>query len=87
MPVGVACRHDPGENADFVKPQVRLAWARNDHGVDWRFKIAGQSTATDLMRRAYETQGFHLVARDTFRTGSTGQEWLCEVWHKEPDED
>ena len=86
MPTGVECRHDPAEDEAFVKPQVRLAWAPNPRDVDWRFKIAGQSTATDLMRRAYETQGFRLVARSTFRTGATEKEWLCEVWHKEPDD-
>lgn len=87
MPTGVECRHDPAEDAAFVKPQVRLAWAPNRDDVNWRFKIAGQSTATDLMRRAYETQGFRLVSRSTFRTGATEQEWLCEVWHKGPDGD
>lgn len=85
MPTGVECRHDPAEDEAYVKPQVRLAWAPNPRDLDWRFKIAGQSTATDLMRRAYRTQGFTLVARSTFRTGATDQEWLCEVWHKRDD--
>ena len=87
MPTDVECRHDPAESEAFVKPQVRLAWIPNPLDLDWRFKIAGQSTATDLMRRAYETQGFRLVSRSTFRTGATEQEWLCEVWHKAPDGD
>lgn len=86
MPTAVECRHDPAEDEAFVKPQVRLAWTPNPDRLDWRFKVAGQSTATDLMRRAYRTQGFRLVSRSTFRTGATEQEWLCEVWHKRRDD-
>lgn len=82
MPVDVACRHDPQANPALVKPQLRVAWAPNTAGTDWRLRIQGQSRTDDLMNRAYETQGFRLVKRETFRTGATEQEWACEVWHK-----
>ena len=82
LPVAIECRHDPTEDPDLVKPQVRMRWAPNPERVRWRFKVAGRSRANDLLRAAYRQQGFDLVSRDTFQTGATDQMWMCEIWHK-----
>ena len=86
MPVDVACRHDPAEDEALVKPQIRVAWVPNRRDMDWRLRIHGTSRAAELIRRAYETQGYRLVSENRFRTGATDQEWICEVWHKAPDD-
>ena len=82
IPVAIECRHDPDESGELVKPQVRVRWQPNPMRTVWRFKVTGRSRANDLLRAAYRQQGFRLVARDTFETGSTDQEWMCELWHK-----
>lgn len=82
IPVAIECRHDPEESGALVKPQVRVRWEPNPERLIWRFKVTGRSRANDLLRAAYRQQGFALVARDTFSTGATDQEWMCELWHK-----
>ena len=82
IPVAIECRHDPDESGALVKPQVRVRWEANPERTRWRFKVTGRSRANDLLRAAYRQQGFALVARDTFSTGATDQEWMCELWHK-----
>ena len=83
IPMAIECRHDPAEDAALVKPQVRVRWAANPERTLWRFKITARSVANDLLRAASRQQGYQLVSRDTFSTGATGQDWMCEIWHKE----
>lgn len=82
IPLAIECRHDPDEDPALVKPQVRVRWAANPDRKLWRFKVTGRSRANEILRAAYRQQGFALVSRDTFSTGMTDQEWMCELWHK-----
>ena len=82
IPTAIECRHDPAEEETLVKPQVRVRWEANPARTRWRFKVTARSRANDLLRAAYRQQGFRLVSRDTFSTGATDQDWMCELWHK-----